>query len=406
MLTIALLGHALRNDNLGVGALTVSEVHILREIAARNDLTLQFMFIDTGGARPPCVTGPDIIERPVRPLRRPWQLVSALRDCDLVIDISGGDSFTDIYGNRRIAIIFFQRFVAHLLGKPVVMAPQTVGPFKNRFWRSLARATMRRTALIATRDQQSTEFVRSLGVQRDVIEASDVALRLPYDPPPKPNAGPVRVGLNVSGLLMKGGYSGSNMFGLKVDYPNLIRSMIRDFLSRGGDCELHLVGHVMPLDGEGREDDYEAACGLAHEFPEVIVAPRFVTPSQAKSYIATLDFFMGARMHACIAAFSTGVPVVPMAYSRKFSGLFGSLGYDQTVDCTVEDAERILQCIRSAYAKRFELSEAIKVAHSEGLKKLEAYVSGVAYNLCKLNGHLGKSPATGIASDVDSAKMS
>ena len=80
-----------------------------------------------------------------------------------------------------------------------------------------------------------------------------------------------------------------------------------------------------------------------------MVAPRFRTPSEAKTYIAGLDFFMGARMHACIAAFSSGVPVVPMAYSRKFAGLFGTLGYDHTVDCTTEPNEAILAKTAAAF---------------------------------------------------------
>ncbi len=373
MLTIALLGHALRNDNLGVGALTVSQVHILREIGERNNLPLRFMFIDTGGGRPPCVTGLDIIERPVRPLARLWELVGAFRGCDLVIDISGGDSFTDLYANRRIAIILVQKFVAHLLGKPVVMAPQTVGPFRSKFWRALARATMQRTELLATRDEQSTEFVRNLGIQQEVVEASDVALRLPYDLHPKAEARVVRVGLNVSGLLMMGGYDGKNMFDLKSDYPTLVRSIIRAFLSRDEVCEVHLVGHVMPFEGIGGEDDYEAACRLAQEFPDVIVAPRFQTPSDAKSYIAGLDFFMGARMHACIAAFSTGVPVVPMAYSRKFSGLFGSLGYNYTVDCTREHGSLILDRILAGYERRTELANEVAAAREVGLERLGLY---------------------------------
>ena len=64
---------------------------------------------------------------------------------------------------------------------------------------------------------------------------------------------------------------------------------------------------------------------------------------------------MGARMHACIAAFSSGVPVVPMAYSRKFEGLFGSLGYDRTVDCTADSAERSWR-ILAAYEARVALA--------------------------------------------------
>src|SRR5690606_38493929 len=147
--------------------------------------------------------------------------------------------------------------------------------------------------------------------------------------------GPVRVGLNVSGLLMAGGYDRGNMFGLRMDYPALVREIVGRFRAHPDGCELHLVAHVIPHGtdaGEalaGLEDDHRAARALAAEFPGVVVAPAFRTPSEAKSYIAGLDFFMGARMHSCIAAFSAGVPVVPMAYSRKFAGLFGSLGYDR-----------------------------------------------------------------------------
>lgn len=47
-------------------------------------------------------------------------------------------------------------------------------------------------------------------------------------------------------------------------------------------------------------------------------------------------------MHATIAATSSGVPVIPVAYSRKFNGLYDTLGYkyyiDAKSDITLEDA--------------------------------------------------------------------
>ena len=390
MLKIALLGHALRNDNLGVAALTVSQVRILRDIAQRNGIALRYLLLDAQGSRPACVEGSDVIERPVRPLRRPWQLVQALRDCDLVIDISGGDSFADIYGRKRLAIIFLQKFLAHLLRRPVVMAPQTIGPFDRRVSRLLARATMRRAALIATRDRESARLVRQLGVRRGVIEASDVALRLPFDPPDRRSGGPVRVGLNVSGLLMQGGYTRNNMFGLKSDYPALIRSILTHFLTLDDACEVHLVSHVISWTGSGGEDDRAAACKLAGEFPEAVVAPAFATPSEAKTYIAGLDFFMGARMHACIAAFSAGVPVVPMAYSRKFAGLFGSIGYDHTVDCKTDDQPTILRRIAEAYERRAQLGEEVATARARGIEKLARYEDALEALLLSVSGHNGE----------------
>jgi len=373
MLNIALLGYDAHNDNLGVGALTVSAVQMLRDIALKEQIKLCILIIGKGGERPACVSGPDISERRVRPLARPWELLRVIMECDLVIDISGGDSFSGIYGRRRLAIIFVQKFLAHILRRPVIMAPQTVGPFTGQISRKLAAITIRRSALVATRDDYSTAYVRKLGIDRKVIEASDIALRLPFSAPSKRPLGSAQIGLNVSGLLMQGGYTGDNMFALKADYPVLIRRLIKGFLELEDACEVHLVGHVIAWRGQGQEDDYAACRALAEEFPSVRVAPAFVAPSEAKSFIAGLDFFMGARMHACIAAFSAGVPVVPMAYSRKFAGLFGSLGYEYTVDCTAESTDNIEESIFSAFAHRAQMAREIEEALARGLDRIGAY---------------------------------
>lgn len=373
MLKIALIGHDTRNPNLGVGALTVSDVEVVRRIARRRNWQIEIQILIGRGGQVCCIAGEDVSERFVRPLRRPFDFFSAVRGCDLVIDISGGDSFADIYGDRRIFQDLLQKHLVHLAGRPLVMAPQTMGPFSKSIWRRLAAGSIRRSAIVATRDDRSTAFLHEMGLQREVVEASDVALRLPFTTPlARADARP-QVGLNVSGLLMNGGYAGNNMFGLKADYPALIRNLVRGFLAHRSDCQLHLVGHVIPRERGGVEDDYHACQELASEFSGTVVAPAFETPSEAKNYIAGLDFFMGARMHACIAAFSSGVPVVPMAYSRKFSGLFGSLGYDYTVDCTTETEEQITTSIFAAYDRRQEISGEMSEALSRGLERLDKY---------------------------------
>lgn len=374
MLNIGLLFHSAKNDNLGVGALSVSEVEIIRRIARSRGLEVHTTVLDAPGMRPACVTGTDVTVLEMRLLRRPWEVFRVLRGCDVVIDIGGGDSFADIYGRKRFILMHLLKYMTHLAGRPLVLAPQTIGPFRSRLRRAIAARSIMWSKIVATRDTMSTGAVRAMGIGSEVIEASDVALRLPYTPPPpRAPGGPVRVGLNVSGLLMNGGYTRNNMFGLKLDYPRLVRDIITQFLNRPGPCEVHLVPHVITWVRGGVEDDYQAALDLAAEFPGVTVAPAFTTPSEAKSYIAGFDFFMGARMHACIAAFSTGVPVVPMAYSRKFAGLFGSLGYDHTVDCTTESGEAVLARILAAYEARARLAQETQAALARGLGKLQLY---------------------------------
>lgn len=376
MITIGLIGHSAWSANLGVGALTVSEIAILRDIARRLDVEIRIVILDWKQSAPSYVSCSNITIREMtgKTLISPSGYFAMLRACDLIIDIGGGDSFADIYGPKRIRRMFWMKYLVHLGRRPLVLAPQTYGPFSRPLSVKLARGSLRRAALVASRDEMSTEAVRALCPDVEVVEASDVALRLPYEPPPAGAAGgPVRVGLNVSGLLMSGGYTGDNMFGLSLDYPAMIRRLITRFLDHAEDCEVHLLPHVALAEGAGVEDDRIAALALQEEFPALRVAPLFSTPSEAKSYIATLDFFSGARMHACIAAFSSDVPVIPMAYSRKFSGLFGSLGYNRTVDCTTETGEAIVEKVIAGFEERVTLQEEQRPALALGLQKLARY---------------------------------
>jgi len=374
-LRVTLIMHSTRSDNLGVGALTVSEVEILRSLGRDIGRPIEITVVDWKDARASYITGADIrvADLDGRFMIDPRGYFALARRSDIVVDIGAGDSFADIYGAGRLKRMFALKFLTHLAGTPLVVAPQTIGPFTKRWSKLLARLSLRLSALVATRDAMSTRALRDLGYRGQTIEASDVALRLPYDPPAaRALEGPFKVGINVSGLLMAGGYTGKNELGLGLDYPSLMHDLILYF--QGSGAEVHLVPHVIVRSGRMvAEDDYRASEHLAADLPGTILAPAFTTPSEAKSYIAGMDFFMGARMHACIAAFSSGVPVIPMAYSRKFEGLFGSIGFMRTVDCTKEDADTIKGKIIAAYDDRATLAREAAEALILGRGKLGAY---------------------------------
>jgi polysaccharide pyruvyl transferase WcaK-like protein len=327
--------HSLGSGNLGVGALTESNIAIVRGVAERMGLRVCFVVLGTSEATVPelarelAAAGHELQVRRIRVFRRDFR--DAVRACDLVLDIGEGDSFADLYGFKRFMFYWLSKNIVCSLGKPLILSPQTIGPFDGWLARALARQVMRRCAKVFARDKLSSDYLRQLGIQSNVDEAIDVAFRLPFTRPERVADGKLRVGVNVSGLLFNGGYTGGNQFGLSIDYAAALRSLLARLTVHPG-LEVHLVSHViephMPV-----EDDVLAAQRLAAEFPGVVVAPTFRRPSEAKSYIAGMDFFTGARMHACIAAFSAGVPVVPMAYSRKFNGLFGTLGYGYVADC-------------------------------------------------------------------------
>src|SRR3546814_2081442 len=73
-------------------------------------------------------------------------------------------------------------------------------------------------------------------------------------------------------------------------------------------------------------------------------------------------------MHACIAAFSSGTPVMPVAYSRKFSGLFGTLGYDFLLPVRGMDTQAALDFLMEGLGKR----EMMRTAIMAGMKRIDA----------------------------------
>ena len=271
----------------------------------------------------------------------PW--VKTVAEADLVGDVRGGDSFSDIYGIKRFLLGFLMTWSVLLVRGTMVQFPQTYGPFKSPLARGLARYLLKRSSVIIARDEQSREVAQELvGTEKVVLLSPDVAFsleavrpkRIDVDPP---LASPIPsgvIGLNVNGLMYNGGYTRNNMFGLKLDYPDFLPNLITALL-REHSGELWLIPHTYASRGKV-ESDNEASEKLRDSLPPQLRSRvRLVTGDydqhEIKWIIGQCDFFIGSRMHSCIAALSQGVPCVGVAYSMKFAGVFGSVGMEKWV---------------------------------------------------------------------------
>ena len=83
-------------------------------------------------------------------------------------------------------------------------------------------------------------------------------------------------------------------------------------------------------------------------------------------------------MHATIAAYSSGVPVVPISYSRKFEGLFGGLGYGWMVPVRGLTTEAAIAYVLDAFERRAELAADIARGRAVVEAGLETYVAELA----------------------------
>ncbi|MCL2327832.1 MAG: polysaccharide pyruvyl transferase family protein [Bacteroidetes bacterium] len=376
---IAIIGAYPYNGNRGVGALSWSALSILKELEREwCNYNLKFFLINPEYGNKETDTfeiGDTIIDAvnlyPVDFfsiknlvkslfLSKTRRTLLQYRNIDFVINIGAGDSFADIYGAKRFYMFDNQSKMAFLFKKPLLIFPQTIGPFAGKKIKKRAISTIEKSAIALARDKQSYDFLKNETCQSNIDEIVDVAFFMPYQ---KKSFSKdfVHVGLNVSALLWHGGYTKNNQFELCVDYQKLIRNTIEYFLSIPN-VKLHLVPHVVLTDYSDVENDYSLSFDLVEKYnnDRLVLSPFFLTPIFAKNYIAGMDFFAGARMHAAIAAFSSEVPVYPMAYSRKFNGLFAdTLAYPHMGDMKAQTNDEILTGIQNAFAKRGELQATI-----------------------------------------------
>lgn len=375
-LRIGLLWHTLNHPNLGVDALTRANIAILEAACARAGVQPEFVLLGT--PNPDGIDLANVAQGPGPGLKQllvgRGPFLDALKSCDIVLDTSEGDSFTDIYGIKRCLLQSLSKLAAARLSGGLVLSPQTIGPFNAPWSRALARHVIGKAKLTFARDHLSTEALHALGIRDRIDEVIDVAFRLPYTAGERLAGDRIGVGVNVSGLM----YLAAHRFQMTIDYPAFIRTLL-DRLTRRDDVEVWLVPHVL---AEGSEDDDAAVNRLiAAEFPKARLAPVFRSSVEAKSFISRLDAFTGARMHACIAAFSSGVPVVPIAYSRKFNGLFQSLDYSRFVDGRSATNEAALTMFDALLAERHAAAGEVANGLGVAASRLARYEDALAQRL-------------------------
>ena len=90
------------------------------------------------------------------------EVLKTIWEADIIGSIAGGDSFSDIYGLGRLIYMALPQILVLCLGKPLVLLPQTLGPFKGSLAKAIARFILRRSRMVYTREACGFDTVREL----------------------------------------------------------------------------------------------------------------------------------------------------------------------------------------------------------------------------------------------------
>ena len=304
---------------------------------------------------------PPLAERIVPRHTLPDPVRSAMAASDAVI-MSGGDVISLDYGLASLYDWTGWVDNAMAMRKPCVLWAASVGPFKARpqIERHMA-AHLRLYDIRSVRESATHSYLQGLGVEARLV--ADPAFTLQpeeFDHAPLMPTGTAGVlGFNVSPLIR--GYRDTESSRQALDVE--VTGFIADVLKRT-QLGVLLIPHVGPLDGGSFNNDHSYMQGLLASSgldpARVRLGPPTLNAAQLKHLIAQCRFFIGARTHATIAAFSSAVPTTSIAYSVKAKGinrdLFGHLEHVlETPAVTRESLQKHLQLLqdRESDLRRF-----------------------------------------------------
>ena len=292
---------------------------------------------------------------------------TAIKEADVVFDVSSGDSFSDLYGKHRFYDDILPKLTTIEQGRRLVLLPQTYGPYKEKKSNEIAKKIVRESFHAWARDEHSFDVLK--GLLGDDFDKSrhhsgvDLAFLMPKVSLPncrlrewmssERGKGKRLIGLNVSGLLYGNPEAAKSNYGFKADYESLIDKLIHYILSDELNS-LVLIPHVEAGGFHDRDVGGKIFASLIEQYPtSVSLVPQGLDARVVKDVISEMDWFCGTRMHSTIAAISSLVPTVAIAYSLKTKGVFETCGQGgQVVDPREMGTEQLLAEIIDKFNSR------------------------------------------------------
>lgn len=258
---------------------------------------------------------------------------------DAFIDIRG-ISFTDFstswIGNIGTGI---RLLIGKLLGKPVVKFTQDMGPFQKKATRYPARFFLSMVDVIVARSTATQNYLKELGITKQVHVHPDSAFVLDPAPPERINDIILREKLNrrplvaiipttqVDRRLSVGNTEAQNKY-------TVILAEIADHLIK----TLNALVIFMPNETQGGYDDIyvikKIYAGVKNKSDDRLITAEY-TAEELKGLIGACDLLIGSRYHSVVAAISMCVPTMVIGWGHKYNELMKIVGLSE-FECDFE----------------------------------------------------------------------
>lgn len=320
-------------------------------------------------------------------------------EADIILHLGLNDYSSD-FGTWGVIEHSKDILLGVLLGKPVVMYAESIGPFRTRLTSWLAKFTLNRVALITLREEISGAYLQKLGVNEPPIHLTadpafllkptsknrveEILLAEGIDSHRKP-----LVGITISsGVNLEEAKKGSKYLALIVSVYSLVRCILPEkmikiiwgIVKQTRYYTLFESSHVAQVDSINDLIDFlidklkaniifiphMQQKGTLFDDPQISweicqsakcpdrakPITGFYSPEELKGIIGQCDLYITVRMHASIAAMSQYVPTVLVLKNEEHRrGVIKMLGQEKYV-CNSLTLEELVPKIDEAWASR------------------------------------------------------
>jgi colanic acid/amylovoran biosynthesis protein len=242
-----------------------------------------------------------------------------------------------------------------MLKKPIVMFPNSVGPFQSSVGKLLAKLTFNKFSIVLLRESISYELVKNMKLNSNLVLSGDAALL--YEVSSK-SAENNKYNYSVMGIS-PGFYSHILS---KREIENYIEIHARTIDYVIGKYGLHV--HLLPHYVSGFEnDDLEISkkiygCVKNKEYVSIIITGSL---HEFKEELNQLELHISSKMHPTILATSNFIPAISVAYDHKQIGFYKNLDIEgMIVDLKKLKYDDFVHEIDLAWSTRNQLESKLK----------------------------------------------
>ena len=292
------------------------------------------------------------------------RLLSNLSGAAFLFNVGGGGLNSLLWPEVYLRGLTF--WVCKILGKPVILSGQTIGPFNRWLDKKFAKFALNKVDVITLRDASSSKVLKDLGVTKPLIKVTaDDAVLLHHVDREKINSVFLSEKIELHHPLI-----GVNILGSQRTFPKI--KMVDQKMAQVADLLISELGATIvfvPMEAYyPTPSDIVAASKVLELMEHKDKASLIMNEYDArvlKGIIGQLDLAIGFRYHFIVFATTVCVPAIGIYYIEyyrmKIKGIMELMEQDKyVVDLEKASPEQIIELAREALSTRDSISQKLE----------------------------------------------